>query len=373
MKKIIGDVVPFPNGCESVRFTACFVSMLMRAEGMTDRTCDFFCDKQGGSCIRCGQCADMVPLHRKHEELYNLYNAVAGFGFLQLDLSDDAQMAADWNQTCNVLLRAFDWYIGFTMDYAGYTYEELIFPDDNRDEVWHKLQASIDRDVPVLALFGGRYEWVLVTGYDDGGALYGLDGAQGYWGAPHTKPAAYDENGLFRMPDWYEKRGHAFILGEKKAPCVTMRDVLQRGIRIMERMHAHRYYSNSVDFMLDDARFDCLDDAALLAMRDRIAAWIGQPIDQRAMLGAAMNPLRAGKAPSRQTEALGQVHRLCWTMHDVLWIAWRGIGQYMGGEPLAWARGLQSPAIRRMLADCFAFVRDHDACLLDALKQGFLP
>ncbi len=46
MKKVISDVVNFPNGCETVRFTACFVSMLMRAEGITDKGCDFFCGKQ---------------------------------------------------------------------------------------------------------------------------------------------------------------------------------------------------------------------------------------------------------------------------------------------------------------------------------------
>jgi hypothetical protein len=46
MKKIIADVVSYPNDCETVRFTACFVSMLMRAEGITDKNCDFFCASQ---------------------------------------------------------------------------------------------------------------------------------------------------------------------------------------------------------------------------------------------------------------------------------------------------------------------------------------
>ena len=35
MKKIIEDVVSFPNGCETVRFTACLVSMLMCARKET--------------------------------------------------------------------------------------------------------------------------------------------------------------------------------------------------------------------------------------------------------------------------------------------------------------------------------------------------
>ncbi len=372
MKRTISDVVNFPNGCETVRFTACFVSMLMRAEGITDGHCDFFCGRQQGGCIRCGACNDLAPLCKKHEELYHLYTAVTGFGFLQIDLSDDEHMNNDWNQTCNVMLRAFDWYIGFTMDYAGYDYEELIFQCDEKSRVLEKIKASIDKDVPVLALFGEVYQWVLVTGYDDCGALYGYDGSQGYWGKPAATPAGYDESGLFIMPDWYEKKGHAFILGAKKPPSLTIRDVFGRGVRIMESMQEKKFYSNTVDFMMNDANFDNLDDDALMRMRNRISAWIGQPIDQRAMLGYAMNPLRAGKAPDKSIFAFNEISRLCWTIHDVLWIAWRGIGEYMGGDMLGWARGLKSKTIRRMIADCFAFVRDHDAYLLDELKKGFL-
>lgn len=371
MKKIISDVVNFPNGCETVRFTACLVSMLMRAESLTDPNIDFFCGDQKGNCIRCEQCKDLSPLGRKHEELYNLYTVVTGFGFLQIDLSSDAHMKSDWNQTCNVMLREFDWYIGFAMDFAGYDYEELIFQADDKKRVFEKIKASIDKEIPVLALFGEIYQWVLITGYDDDGALYGYDGAQGYWGKPVNEPAGYDENGLFVMPDWYEKKGHAFILGDKKEPTVSMQDVFKRGIKIMESMKEKGYYKNTVDFMLNDANFDSLTDDELIKMRDRISAWIGQPIDQRAMLGSAMNPLRANRPPDKETIALNEVNRLCWTMHDVLWIAWRAVGEYMGGDKLDWAKGLKNKTIRRAIADCFAFIRDHDDYMLDELKKGF--
>ena len=58
---------------------------------------------------------------------------------------------------------------------------------------------SIDKDTPVLALFGRLYQWILITGYD--------------------------ENGLFIMSDWYEKAGHTFVLGSKKEPTVTIQNV----------------------------------------------------------------------------------------------------------------------------------------------------
>jgi hypothetical protein len=371
MKKTISNVVNFPNECETVRFTACLVSMLMRADGITDENCDFYCGKPDGNCVRCEQCGELVPLHKKHEELYNLYTAVTGFGFMQMDLSNDSHMNAAWQQTCNVLLREFDWYIGFAFDFAGYDYEEIIFSDSDKESTFAQIKASIDNDVPVLALFGRLYEWVLVTGYDDDGTLYGYDGSQEYWGKPTAAPTGYDENGLFIMPDWYEKSGHAFVLGEKKQPTVNMNDVFRRSIKLMESMQEKKYYANSVDFMLNDANFDNLTDEELLKMRDRIAKWIGQPIDQRAMLGSAMNPMRAGQTPSKEVIAMNEVNRLCWTMHDVLWIAWRALGEYRSGDRLEYARGLKSKTIRRVIADCIAFVRDHDEFMLEEVKKGF--
>ena len=281
-------------------------------------------------------------------------------------------MKDDWNQTCNVMLRGLGWYIGFALDYAGYNCDEYIFANDSKADVLGAIQASINKDVPVLALFGKIYQWVLITGYDDDGTLYGYDGSQGYWGKPVAQPAGYDADGLFIMPDWYEKGGHAFVLGAKKVPSVTLQEVFLRGINIMESMQAAKYYSNTVDFMRNDANFESLDDEGLLQMRRRISAWIGQPVDLRAMLGYAVNPLRAGKEPNREIVALGEVNRLCWAMHDVLWIAWRAIGEYMDGDELEWARGLKNKTIRRTIADCFAFVRDHDEMMLEALKNGFL-
>lgn len=340
MKKTIPGVIGFPNGCETVRYTACLVSMIMRADGVEDAAGE----------------------HPKHQALYNLYTAVTGFGFMQLDLSDDAQMREDWNQATNVLLREIDWYIGFSFDFAGYDFEEWIFQDAPKAACFARIRASIDRDIPVLALFGNRYDWVLVTGYDDAGTLYGLDGSQGYWDPPAAKPAGYDENGLFVMPDWHEKGGHAFVLGKKRAPTVTMADVGAHAVRIMEAMQQRGYYRNAVDFMRCDARFENLDDAALLAMRDRIARWIGQPVDQRAVLCWAL----AGSGEA----ALRLAAEVCAQTHDVLWVAWNALGEHVKGDRLAFARGLQNKTIRRVLADSFEIVARNDEKILRYIKES---
>jgi len=212
MKHLISDIIRFPNGCQPVRFVACFMSMLMRAEGMP-------------------------PCTKTHQALYELYMAVSGFGFIP---PDEGLTDAEWNQENNVRLRAFDWYIGYTFDYAGWDAEELIFQNGEREADFTKIKASIDRGIPVLALFGRVYQWVLLTGYDDEGCLYGLDGSQAGWDVPAAAPAGYDENGVFIMPDWHGKGGHAFILGEKKARTVTLRDVFHRGNRIMEYFNIRR-------------------------------------------------------------------------------------------------------------------------------------
>ena len=75
-----------------MRFTACFVPILMRAEELTDPHVNVFCGKQEGACVCRGKCGDAAPLHKKHEELNPLYTAVTDFGFLQIDLSNDEHM-----------------------------------------------------------------------------------------------------------------------------------------------------------------------------------------------------------------------------------------------------------------------------------------
>ncbi|MDF2800998.1 MAG: hypothetical protein K0S61_901 [Anaerocolumna sp.] len=344
MKKLIAGVVGFPNDCETVQFTACFVSMYMRAEGI------YGIDK--------------------HKELYNLYNAITGYSFLQIDLSNVEHMSCSWDFTCQKVLREFDYYVGFTMDYAGYEFEETQAPE-SEDSLFYKIKASIDQDIPVIIQFKKDYQWVTITGYDDNKTLYGLDGSQGYWGKSPAKPTAY-EDGLFIMPDWYNKMAHAFILGKKKETKLTIEDVFIRGIQIMEFIQKRGYYKNSVSFMRNDDNFLKLDENQLLQMRDRISMWIGQPIDQRAVLGWSMKNLSNSSATNDKIITYNRVNDLCKTSHDVLWIAWKALGEYMDGEPIDWAKNLQFNVVRNMIADCFDIVCRGDESILHHLKESFV-
>ena len=123
MKKVIENVVGVPCNEESIRFTSCFISMIMRAQGITDDEQDFYCNGQNGPCIRCGKCDDFIPIERLHNELYYLYTIVSGYGFIEIDLSNDEHMKTGWDQTSQVVLEEFDNYIGFVMEFAGYDYD----------------------------------------------------------------------------------------------------------------------------------------------------------------------------------------------------------------------------------------------------------
>ncbi len=344
MKKIISDVVNFPNGCETVRFTACFSSMIMRADDSLKAM--------------------------SHEQVYNLYSVVSGYAFLQMDLSDESQMCDGWPLATQKILRNFDYYVGFVMDYAGYDFEEVQAPE-SKESIFAKIKLSIDSDKPVLVQFTKQYQWVLVIGYDENGTLYGYDGSQGYWGASAAEPSGY-ENDCFIMPDWdwYDKMAHAFIIGEKKQSSLMIRDAFARGIRIMESMHQKSYFKNSVTLMQNSEHFDSLNDDALLVMRNRISDWIGLPIDMRSVLSWHIESMLS-QDEYKNNAALVKAHTLCCAIHDTLWIAWRAVGEFMDGDPIDWARGLQNAAVRRTIADVFELVCSYDEKLLECLKAAF--
>lgn len=67
----------------------------------------------------------------------------------------------------------------------------------------------------------------MLPGYDEEGTLYGLDGSQGYWGASPAEPSGY-EGELFVLPDWSDKLAHAFVLGKRKEPGLTVDDITGR-------------------------------------------------------------------------------------------------------------------------------------------------
>ena len=121
-------------------------------------------------------CARKETGEKKHEQLYQRYNLAAGYSFLQIDLSNDGHMACSWELTSQKLLQEFDYYIEVVMDFAGYEFDKL---DGGQESAFEKIKASIDRKIPVLMQLKKECQWVLVTGYDEEGTLYGLMALRG--------------------------------------------------------------------------------------------------------------------------------------------------------------------------------------------------
>lgn len=378
MRKILDNVVAMPSGCETSRFVACFTSMFMRAEGMTEENIEVYCPKQIGNCIECGDCPGLNRLRKKHEQVYNLFSVVSGYGFMQIDLSNDIHMSRDWDVTCDIMLREFDDYVKFTMDFAGYRYEVFTSSDD-RDTLSDRIRNSIDYDKPVLMQFEQGLSWVVVTGYDDDGCIYGYDGSYEYWGRNLAEPDSYGGK-LFRMADWHAKMTQMIILSEPFEPTMTMTDVYCRAAKIME--HTCGLFTRSEQYMLDDANFVDLDADSLVKMRDRISQFIGLPIDMRSVVSWHI-PVPSDKVLIRHSKQLSEsdidpcerehlftmMNWACCYIHDTLWIAWRAVGEFMGGTKEEWGQRLSDPAIRRVVADVIGIVAHYDRDIYDVLKR----
>lgn len=255
------------------------------------------------------------------------------------------------------------------MDYAGYDYEELIFSGENKDLVFTKIKSSIDKDIPVLALFGNLYQWVLITGYDDDNVLYGFDGSQDYWGKPYAEPAGYDENGLFIMPDWYEKGGHAFILGDKKEPAVAYDDMFRRMIRILETMSEKEYFKRSAEYLRNDDNFKDYDEEKYKHLARRIDKFIGLPIDQRPVISWCFGVLTQADELKDKWQYFKRISALYDNTHDICWIAWRMVGAFGAASPEDVAKVLPNPVVRRAIADIIDIVRNNDELVLDCLRE----
>jgi len=378
MKNIINNVVPMPSGCETSRFVACFASMFMRAEGMTDESIEVYCPKQSCNCIKCGDCSGINRLKKRHEQVYNLFSVVSGYGFMQIDLSNDVHMSRDWDVTCDIMLREFDDYVNFMMDFAGYRYKVFTSSDD-RKTLYSEIKNSIDCNKPLLMQFGQGLSWVVVTGYDDDGGIYGYDGSYEYWGKNLAEPDSYDGK-LFLMADWHTKMTQMIILGEPFEPTVTMTDVYRRAARIME--HTNGLFTRSEQYMLDDANFADLDADSLVRMRDRISQFIGLPIDMRSVVSWHI-PVPLEKVLTRHSKQLSKsnidpceqdylftmLNWGCCYIHDTLWIAWRMVGEFMDGAKEDWGQRLSDPAIRRVVADVIGIVAHYDRDIYDVLKR----
>jgi len=386
MKRIIDNVVSFPNGCETYHFAACYASALMRAENMiNEKDYYVYCDRQKGDCISCGACGSSKP-QKKHENVYNLYATVCGATLFQMDLSSKEHMSKSWDTTVNNMSEEFDDYIKFTMDFAGYNYEalerikgkEIDFSDietskeyaewvkNDKAKIFTKIKTSVGKNKPVLFQLNEMVgHWMIIIGYDDDNmTLYGYDGSFGYWGKNPINSCEYEDKYFFTN-NWYEYLNKIVIFGDRKEPSLDMKAVYSRASKIMQEMQEKKYFQNSHAFMMDDSNFVGKSLDELITIKKNISQWIGLPIDMRSVLCWHINV----KQSDPWYYYLKAIDSYCCGTHDILWIAWRAIGEYMDGEEKYWARGLENKIVRRAIADVIEIVAKNDVLILERLKD----
>lgn len=200
-----------------------------------------------------------------------------------------------------------------------------------------------------------------------------------YWGANVVEPDSYDRK-LFRMSAWHPKMRRTIILGEAYTPAITMTDVYRRDVKIME--YTSGLFDRSEQYVLDDANFVDLNIDDLVRMRDRISQFIGLHIDMRSVVSWHI-PVPPDKVLIRYSERLSvsnidlrerehlftMMNWGCCYIHDTLWIAWRLVGEFMGGTKEEWGQHLANKSIRRAVADVIGIVAHYDRDIYDVLKR----
>lgn len=247
----IPNIIPFPDGAESSPFFGALASVLIPALGFTEDM-PYFCDPKQSYCIDCGGC-NRTTLQKHRNRLYHDYQSFTGvsLGWVWPEEDSEYQTMPGWYKGWRWPDEFFDYIFG----YAGLTWKRLI-KGTAKDDVLAAVRASVDAGIPILMKLGSGPDWHIVTGYDDGGTLYGLDSHKHF---DHTmRPTraivavqGYTDDGLFILPDWFTHFQDAVIITGRAEKTVTYSDILARMIQTLEHP-AHSRLENDLIARLDE-------------------------------------------------------------------------------------------------------------------------
>lgn len=367
MSKLIEDVVAYPLDCE-VRLGSVLASLLTSQErGLGDgmAVCDSPHRRSGAPgerCTRCGNCRGWTVRDRHYQRLANEYAFVSGQALLQFDMSGKEPESRDELQ---MLSRCGD-YLDFMLGYAGYQYH-TVEATAGKAAVFGEIRESVDRGMPVLLQYKADQLWLLVTGYDEAMALYGYDGGgyADYYVKMTPAPDGYDGK-LFRTGNWYEATARAAIVGGKCTPTVSLDDVIARNASVMEPIFDGDYYGRAAEYILDDRNYRDEGDN-LRTQAKLIDDFIGVPIGGRSIVSWFLfDELHRG-CDARYREMFERVAGCCCDIHEVCWVAWRGVGCYEP-EPERYHSKLADPFYRKMLAGVVQLVGYKDRHVYECLN-----
>lgn len=368
MGKVLENVVAYPIDCE-VRLGSLFAALLTSLatdvpDGMA--ICDNTFRKTGAvgePCTRCGNCRGWTLADRYYFRLASEYGFVTGQALLQFDMSGSDPESRDELQ---MLGRCGD-YLAFTFGYAGYRYRTLDAAAD-RAAVFAEIRRSIDAGVPVLMQYGTDHLWLLVTGYGDGMTIYGYDGGgyADYYKKMEPAPDCY-EGKRFRSTNWADAMRQVVIVERKCTPTVSMDDVVARNASLMKPIFGSDYYGRAADYIRDEGNYRD-EGGNLRTQANLIDDFIGVPIGGRSIVSWFLFDQLERNCEVRYRDTFARVAGCCCDIHEISWVAWRGVGRYEA-EPERFHQKLTDPLYRKMLAGVVKLVGYKDWHVYEGLRD----
>ena len=366
MKKLIETAVAYPLDCE-VRLGSVMASLLTsQARDRSDEPAtgrNQFGGHVGKPCTRCGKCRGWTIRERCYPGLTNEYAFVSGQALLQFDMSGTDPESRD---ELRMLTREGD-YLDFMLGYAGYAYR-TVEAAAGKEAVFAAVRDSIDRGMPVLLQYTADQLWLLVTGYDDARALYGYDGGSyaDYYQRMTPAPDRY-EGKLFQATNWHEAMARAVIVGQQCPPRVSLDDAIARNAALMKRIFDNDYYGRAATYILDDDNYRDEGDN-LRRQAKLIDDFIGVPINGRSIVSWFPIDQLDNNGRDKCRKVLECVRDTCCDIHEICWVAWRGIGRYEP-QPERFHAKLTDPLYRKMLAGVVLLVGMKDRHVYEALRN----
>ena len=360
MKTLIENVIPYPLDCE-VRLGSIMASLLTsQKRDLSDEPA--LCQSSGEPCLRCGKCRGWTLREQYYWGLTNEYAFVSGQPLLQFDMSGQDAESRDEMQ---MLAREGD-CLDFMLGYAGYEYR-TVEAAAGKEAVFAAVRDSLDRGMPVLLQYKVDELWLLVTGYDDTGALYGYEGGsyEGYCQRMTPAPDRYGGK-LFQTTNWHEAMARAVIVGDKCPPRVSLDDAIARNAALMEPIFEHDYYGRAAQYILDEGNYRDEGDN-LRRQAKLIDDFIGGPIIGRSIVSWFPFDQLDNNGGDKCRKTLERVRDWCCDIHEICWVAWRGIGRYEP-QPERFHAKLTDPLYRKMLAGVVLLIGMVDRHVYEALR-----
>ncbi len=221
-----------------------------------------------------------------------------------------------------------DLTIKYAYDWAGYDFA-IFYADNNYDLIKEKIVSAIDKGIPVLA-FGiiGPPECLIITGYDDDGeVLIGWSHFQDW------EACEKEANGMFRKDNWFENLWKIVITGPKCERKISIYDIIERGLKIMEQTECDGYvaglaaYEEWIKFLLDP-QLNNIDDETLKTRYEFHHNLVGNHAEARCYAGDFLNNINE----ELKSENIAIIASCFKDIHDLCWKVWKVLDEQDGVE-----------------------------------------